>query len=173
MGCMAVAFNVHPSHGLSCGWHDREWPAHILRVKIHPGSRPKKKPAPNPFGSDAGKKKLATTYSHTAFRRTTIGAGAFHFRVRDGIGWFRTAMITRILKCLEGNSDFYRSRQAIGDLRSSDQSFFKEHLSSRRSLTTAYKGNLQLLGFLSYLNRCRMNSDVQSSKFGEVNKPNG
>ena len=26
---------------------------------------------------------------------TTIGAYAFHFRVRDGIGWFHTAIITR------------------------------------------------------------------------------
>ena len=26
---------------------------------------------------------------------TTIGACAFHFRVRKGIGWFHTAMITR------------------------------------------------------------------------------
>ena len=25
---------------------------------------------------------------------TTIGAGAFHFRVRDGIGWFHTAIVT-------------------------------------------------------------------------------
>ena len=24
---------------------------------------------------------------------TTIGAGAFHFRVRDGIGWYHTAMV--------------------------------------------------------------------------------
>ena len=24
---------------------------------------------------------------------TTIGAGAFHFRVRDGIGWYHTAVI--------------------------------------------------------------------------------
>jgi hypothetical protein len=28
---------------------------------------------------------------------TTIGAGAFHFRVRDGIGWFHTAMAARDL----------------------------------------------------------------------------
>lgn len=27
--------------------------------------------------------------------RTTIGAGAFHFRVRDGIGWFHAAMAAR------------------------------------------------------------------------------
>ena len=26
---------------------------------------------------------------------TTIGAVAFHFRVREGIGWFHNAMITR------------------------------------------------------------------------------
>ncbi len=27
-------------------------------------------------------------------RRSTIGAGAFHFRVRDGIGWGRPAIAT-------------------------------------------------------------------------------
>ena len=26
---------------------------------------------------------------------TTIGAVAFHFRVREGIGWFHNAMVTR------------------------------------------------------------------------------
>ncbi len=26
---------------------------------------------------------------------TTIGAGAFHFRVRDGIGWYHTAIAAR------------------------------------------------------------------------------
>ena len=40
--------------------------------------------------------KLATTYSHVAFRYTTIGAAMFHFRVRDGNGWFHYAMVTRI-----------------------------------------------------------------------------
>ena len=40
--------------------------------------------------------KLATTYSHEAFRYTTIGAAMFHFRVRDGNGWFHYAMVTRI-----------------------------------------------------------------------------
>ena len=28
-------------------------------------------------------------------RQTTIGAAAFHFRVRDGNGWFHRAMVTR------------------------------------------------------------------------------
>lgn len=26
---------------------------------------------------------------------TTIGAAAFHFRVRDGIGWFHSAIVAR------------------------------------------------------------------------------
>ncbi len=39
---------------------------------------------------------LATTYSRTAYRRTTIGAAAFHFRVRNGAGWCHCAMITRL-----------------------------------------------------------------------------
>ena len=34
------------------------------------------------------------TYSRMRMH-TTIGACAFHFRVRDGIGWFHAAMFTR------------------------------------------------------------------------------
>lgn len=33
-----------------------------------------------------------------ALRHSTIGAGAFHCRVRDGIGWFHTAIATRLAK---------------------------------------------------------------------------
>ena len=32
-----------------------------------------------------------------AYRHTTIGATMFHFRVRNGTGWFHCAMATRIL----------------------------------------------------------------------------
>ena len=39
---------------------------------------------------------LATSYSRTACRRTTIGAAAFHFRVRNGNGWCHCAIITRV-----------------------------------------------------------------------------
>src|SRR5436190_23859048 len=35
----------------------------------------------------AGLLVLATSYSRTAYRRTTIGAAAFHCRVRNGHGW--------------------------------------------------------------------------------------
>ena len=48
---------------------------------------------------------LATTYSRGTCRPTTIGAAAFHFRVRDGNGWFHRAMVTRgrpLLKCNAG-----------------------------------------------------------------------
>src|ERR1044071_7949477 len=38
---------------------------------------------------------LATSYSRTAYRRTTIGAAAFHFRVRNGNGWGHCARVTR------------------------------------------------------------------------------
>src|SRR5205814_9641076 len=40
---------------------------------------------------------LATSYSRTTFRRTTIGAAAFHFRVRNGNGWGHCAKVTRDL----------------------------------------------------------------------------
>src|SRR5437763_17158643 len=39
---------------------------------------------------------LATSYSRTAYRRTTIGAAAFHCRVRNGNGWCHRAIITRV-----------------------------------------------------------------------------
>lgn len=38
---------------------------------------------------------LAATYSHKTCRLTTIGAAAFHFRVRNGTGWFHCALATR------------------------------------------------------------------------------
>ena len=45
--------------------------------------------------AQTGHKELATTYSHRTYRPTTIGAKAFHFRVRNGTGWFHFAMVTR------------------------------------------------------------------------------
>src|SRR5436190_14186290 len=52
----------------------------------------KKKPSPESFRGWV----LATSYSRTTYRRTTIGAAAFHFRVRNGNGWCHCAMITRV-----------------------------------------------------------------------------
>ena len=39
-------------------------------------------------------KALAMTYSCMRMH-TTIGAAAFHFRVRNGIGWCHSAIVTR------------------------------------------------------------------------------
>lgn len=44
---------------------------------------------------------------------TTIGACTFHFRVRNGIGWFHTAIVTR--ERVEG-------RQDVGSVRILGQS---------------------------------------------------
>jgi hypothetical protein len=38
---------------------------------------------------------LAVTYSGMPEGHTTIGAERFHFRVRNGIGWFPLAMAAR------------------------------------------------------------------------------
>ena len=46
---------------------------------------------------------LATSYSRTTFRRTTIGAAAFHCRVRNGNGWCHCATVTRV-RCRTGGS---------------------------------------------------------------------
>ena len=40
-------------------------------------------------------KSLAVSYSHMGRPHTTIGAERFHFRVRNGIGWFPLAIAAR------------------------------------------------------------------------------
>jgi hypothetical protein len=40
-------------------------------------------------------KGLAISYFHMATCHTIIGVKRFHFRVRDGIGWFTLAMFTK------------------------------------------------------------------------------
>ena len=55
-----------------------------------------REPIKSPASIEAGlgDKALAMTYSCMRMH-TTIGAAAFHFRVRDGIGWFHSAIFTR------------------------------------------------------------------------------
>ena len=68
--------------------------------------------------SHAGRLVLATSYSRTTYRRTTIGAAAFHFRVRNGNGWGHCAMITRNLSRLLRGSFLARvSRFGKGPIR--------------------------------------------------------
>src|SRR5207248_8026523 len=59
----------------------------------------KEKPSPESFRGWV----LATSYSRTTFRRTTIGAAAFHCRVRNGNGWCHCATVTRV-RCRTGAS---------------------------------------------------------------------
>ena len=62
---------------------------------------------------------LAATYSHMVYHHTTIGATVFHFRVRDGTGWFHHAMVTRgrtlcsSYKCLVMNVKFIHTRSGL------------------------------------------------------------
>ena len=64
----------------------------------HPYSAHKKVKKKPPHWEDMGRleknKTLAVTYSRMQVH-TTIGAAAFHFRVRDGIGWFHNAIAAR------------------------------------------------------------------------------
>src|SRR5262249_24642519 len=69
----------------------------------------------NPAGiTPSGILVLATSYSRTAYRRTTIGAAAFHCRVRNGNGWDPRATVTRV-RCRTGGSPL-RGEQAETEL---------------------------------------------------------
>src|SRR5438128_2277152 len=91
-------------------------PARKARALPRDG-RTKKAP---PLDSSGGV--LATSYSRTAYRRTTIGAAAFHCRVRNGNGWGHCAIVTRAekrLRCpaLVRDSKFVTSVLPIDDSR--------------------------------------------------------
>jgi hypothetical protein len=60
---------------------------------IHAGHR-NKKPL-RPITAGVLIKSLAVTYFHMGKPHTIIGAKQFHFRVRDGIGWFPLANAAR------------------------------------------------------------------------------
>ena len=59
---------------------------------------------------------LATSYSRTACRRTTIGAAAFHFRVRNGNGWCHYAIVTRVRNRTGGSLLSQRRRREAESL---------------------------------------------------------
>src|SRR5437773_2422255 len=63
----------------------------VLRIG-HAAQKCKNPTETNPAGFSI----LATSYSRTAYRRTTIGAAAFHCRVRNGNGWSHCATVTRV-----------------------------------------------------------------------------
>src|SRR5215468_12458032 len=65
--------------------------------------------------STTGHFTLATSYSRTACRRTTIGAAAFHFRVRNGNGWCHCAIITRILRRNFGTEFWWSDQGSVAE----------------------------------------------------------
>src|SRR5947199_8351796 len=68
---------------------------------------------------------LATSYSRTACRRTTIGAAAFHFRVRNGNGWGHCANVTRV-RNRTGGFAAVAATQARGRISRDDIELSKE-----------------------------------------------
>ena len=58
-------------------------------------TRTRKRKTPGRFRPGVLFRILAVTYSRLAYGQTTIGAERFHFRVRNGIGWFPPAMTAR------------------------------------------------------------------------------
>ena len=55
----------------------------------------KQRKTPSAFADGVLNKSLAVSYFHVEEPHTIIGAEQFHFRVRDGIGWFPLAMAAR------------------------------------------------------------------------------
>src|SRR6476659_8076576 len=84
--------------------------------RVTRGANPEKAwlKAKSPMSYLTGLFVLATSYSRTTYRRTTIGAAAFHFRVRNGNGWCHCAIITRV-RCRTGGWPL-RGQQADTEL---------------------------------------------------------
>src|SRR5437879_10324279 len=94
-----------------------------------------------PDGITTGHSTLATSYSRTACRRTTIGAAAFHCRVRNGNGWDHRANVTRVRNRTDGFAAFAATQARgrvsgdVGRLRSIAATGFQR---TADSLTSTY-----------------------------------
>ena len=94
---------------------------------------------------------LATSYFHTPYRCTIIGAAAFHFRVRNGNGWDHCAMVTRSLDygafvgsgcSVEGSHSMLlmtASWERSGSELKKEQRVFRELLNAHCALTTTHR----------------------------------
>ena len=89
---------------------------------------------------------LATSYSRTAFRRTTIGAAAFHFRVRNGNGWCHHANVTRVRNRTGGWLLSQRRKHEAESLGTSGFKFRKNTIFSG-SLASTYRFSEMLSAF--------------------------
>src|SRR5262249_51963517 len=96
----------------------------------------------SPVGIANGAFTLATSYSRTACRRTTIGAAAFHFRVRNGNGWCHYATVTRVRNRTGSSLLSQRRKREAESLRTSvnrsirisKENDFQSAMATRKSL---------------------------------------
>lgn len=58
----------------------------------------------------------AATYSCGTYRPTTIGAAAFHFRVRNGTGWYHCALATGLQGEEVGIDNLHARRREEGGI---------------------------------------------------------
>ena len=65
----------------------------VRMALVNPNARQKK--TPDPFGPGVWFEAPGDDLLSHGLSHTPLGAGAFHFRVRDGIGWDHTAMVAR------------------------------------------------------------------------------
>ena len=99
-----------------------------------------------PDGITIGHLILATSYSRTACRRTTIGAAAFHFRVRNGNGWCHYATVTRVRNRTGGWLLSQRRKHEAESLGTSGFKFRKNTIFSD-SLASTYRFSEMLSAF--------------------------
>jgi hypothetical protein len=96
---------------------------------------------------------LATSYSRTACRRTTIGAAAFHFRVRNGNGWCHCAIVTRgrnrtgiSLSCSDASArpNLRRQVRRLGSIAATNFRKNNQQLAAADPLTSTYRSSFRL-----------------------------
>src|SRR3984893_1101756 len=87
---------------------------------------------------------LATSYSRTAYRRTTIGAAAFHCRVRNGNGWGHCASVTRSLSRNRGTNFWCVIRNPRFEIRnlSADEPILDSRFNDSRFTLSKNAGSL-------------------------------
>lgn len=84
------------------------------------------------------KKIPAATYSCGTYRPTTIGAAAFHFRVRNGTGWDHCALATG----LQGEAGVYSLLHPAcpGALGGFEGGFFKGFVCMAKKISSRHEG---------------------------------
>jgi hypothetical protein len=105
---------------------------------------------------------LATSYSRAAYRRTTIGAAAFHCRVRNGNGWCHCAIITRIKRRMFSPLNSGHCKFQIVDLQIASQC---DAATGARSTSNFQRTRFQIINLQFKICNCRF-SEIYIQVFG-------